>query len=324
MATARIPRVPAAFFGIVLGLVGLGNDWRLASRIWGIPHWIGETVMLTATAVWVVLLILYLAKWQWARTDALGEFHHPVLCCYVGIVPVSTAFIALAIQPYAFGTAVSLAFIGIVGQLAFAVYRTGRLWMGGRDPTTTTAVLYLPTVAGSFVSSIVLSSFGHPDWGLPFFGIGLLSWLAIESVLLHRLYTVEELPGALRPTLGIQLAPPTVGCAAYFSITQGPPDLLTIGLLGYGLFQAAVLVRLIPWIARDGFSPSYWAFTFGVSALGLDALRFVERGNQGPIQSAAPYIFGAANLVIGGIAIGTVWLLLGGSLRPNTSGPRAH
>lgn len=31
---ARRPSIPAAFFGVVLGLVGLGNGWRLASRIW--------------------------------------------------------------------------------------------------------------------------------------------------------------------------------------------------------------------------------------------------------------------------------------------------
>jgi tellurite resistance protein len=35
----------------------------------------------------------------------------------------------------------------------------------------------------------------------------MLSRLAIESVLLHRLYTVGELPPPLRATLGIQLAP---------------------------------------------------------------------------------------------------------------------
>jgi len=39
----------------------------------------------------------------------------------------------------------------------------------------TTPVLYLPTVAGSFFSAITLSTFGHPDWSAPFFGVGVLS-----------------------------------------------------------------------------------------------------------------------------------------------------
>jgi hypothetical protein len=65
------------------------------------------------------------------------------------------------------------------------------------------AVLYLPTVAGSFVTAITASSLGFADWGRLAFGAGLFSWLAVESVLLHRLSTVTALQPALRPTLGI-------------------------------------------------------------------------------------------------------------------------
>jgi tellurite resistance protein len=317
----KLPAVPAAFFGIVLGLVGLGGCWRLATKLWGLPAGIGEAVMLLATVVWAVLLVLYLAKWIWLRPDALTEFRHPVLCCFIGLVPVSTALVALALLPYSRRASVVLATIGIVGQLCFAIYRSGRLWMGGRDPATTTPVLYLPTVAGSFVSAIVLSAFGHPGWGMPFFGAGMLSWLSIESVLIHRLYTLPELPAPLRPTLGIQLAPPTVGCAAYLSLTSGPPDLFAQGLLGYGVLQALLLIRLVPWIAKQPFSAPYWAFTFGVAAIAQSTLRFVERGAPGPIATAAPYVLALATAVIGGIALGTVWLLLRGRLLPPAAVP---
>ena len=34
--------VPASFFGMILGLVGLGNCWRVAAKIWHLPAWIGE------------------------------------------------------------------------------------------------------------------------------------------------------------------------------------------------------------------------------------------------------------------------------------------
>jgi tellurite resistance protein len=165
--------------------------------------------------------------------------------------------------------------------------------MGNRDPATTTPVLYLPTVAGSFVSTIVLGAFGHPDWASPCYSTA-----------------------APAPTLGIQLAPPTVGCSAYLSITSGPPDLLAQALIGYGVFQALLMIRLIPWIARQPFAPSYWAFTFGLAALAISVIRFAERGAPGPISSAAPYVFTAVNLAIGGIAAGTVWLLLRGRLLP--------
>jgi tellurite resistance protein len=295
--------VPAGFFGIVLGLAGLGSGWRLAAHIWSITPFIGEAVSLLAATVWLLLMILYVAKWIWLRAEALAEFHHPVLCCFVGIVPVTTALVGWVIRPYWYPPAVVLAGVGVVGQLVFGVYRTGALWQGGRDHGTTTPTL-------------VLSAFGHSSWAVPFFGAGLLSWLAIESVLLHRLYVVSELPPLLRPTLGIQLAPPAVGCAAYFSIAPGPPDLFAQGLIGYALFQALVLIRLLPWIARQPFSASYWAFSFGVSALGLDMLRCVERGDTGPLAIAAPYVFAIANIIIGALAAGTLLQMLRGKLLP--------
>jgi tellurite resistance protein len=39
---------------------------------------------------------------------------------------------------------------------------------------------------------------------------------------------------AMRPTLGVQLAPPAVGAVAYLGVTQGPPDIFAHALIGYG------------------------------------------------------------------------------------------
>jgi tellurite resistance protein len=308
--------VPASFFGMILGLVGLGNCWRVAAKIWHLPGWIGEVIMLIAVAVWFVLLLLYVSKWLWAREEALVELEHPIFCCFIGLVPVSTVLVALALSPYSHAIAVALFVVGAIGQLSFGVYRSGRLWMGGRNPETTTPVLYLPTVAGGFVSAIVASALGYREWGTLFFGAGMFSWLALESIIMQRLYLLDALPKPLRPTLGIQLAPPVVGCVAYLSITRGQPDTFAQILFGYGLLQALILLRLMPWLFQQPFAASYWAFTFGIAALALSALRFVERGMTGAMEGLAALLFIGANIVIGSIALGTLRLLLRGKLLP--------
>ena len=92
-------------------------------------------------------------------------------------------------------------------------------------------------------------------------------------------------------TLGIQLAPPTVGCSAYLSITSGPPDLIAQMLLGYGVFQALLLIRLLPWIVQQPFAPSYWAFTFGLSAIAASFVRtlwLLQRGRLLPAPLLPP------------------------------------
>jgi tellurite resistance protein len=312
---ARIA-VPASLFGIVLGLAGLGGAWRAAGRVWQLPSVIGEALMFIAAIVWAVMLALYAAKWIYAREEALRELEHPIQCCFVGLIGVATMLISMAALPYS-RLAAHIAFaVGAFFTLAFAVWRTGILWHGGRDPGTTTPVLYLPTVGGAFVMATAAAALGHRDWGQLAFGAGLFSWLAIESVLLHRLYTVTSMPAPLRPTLGIQLAPPVVGGVAYLSVTTGAPDLLAYAMLGYGLLQALLLLRLLRWIRQQPFAPSYWAFTFGATALAAVPLDMMERGTTEAVASIAPYLFVAANIVVGLIAVATVRLTVKGQLLP--------
>jgi tellurite resistance protein len=48
----RPPIVPAGFFGIVLGLAGLGNAWRAAHQVWHLPSIVGEILLAFASIVW--------------------------------------------------------------------------------------------------------------------------------------------------------------------------------------------------------------------------------------------------------------------------------
>ena len=316
----KIPTIPASFFGSVLGLAGLGGSWRAAHDAWGLPVWPGEAFYAVAGVTWFVLLLLYVGKWLNARAAAVEEAFHPVQCCFIGLVGVATMLVGAGALPYWRPLAIVLIAAGGLFALGFAMWRTGELWKGGRDPATTTPVLYLPTVAGSFVSAASLGALGHPDWGQAFFGAGLFSWLAIESVLIHRLLTVDPLPPPLRPTLGIQLAPAPVGALAYLSVVQGPPDLLAHALLGYAVLQALVLVRLLPWITKQPFAPSYWAFTFGATASASTALKLVARGDAGPSAAIAPIAFVAANIVVGFVAVRSSALIMRW-IRPANSAP---
>lgn len=309
-----MPVVPAAFFGIVLGLAGLGGIWRIAARIWALPPLIGEIVMLVAALVWLIVALLYAVKWIKAPDAARAEAAHAVQCCFIGLAGVATMLVGLGALPYARLAAEILIGAGALFTLAFALWRTGGLWQGDRDPAATTPVLYLPTVAGGFVTATALAALGHRDWGQLAFGAGLFSWFAIESVLLHRLYTAPMMPPPLRPALGIQLAPPVVGAVAYLSVGPGTPDIIVHALIGYGLLQALLLLRLLPWIRQQPFTPSYWGFTFGATALAAGPMLLVEQGDAGAIASLAPPLFAAANVVVLLVAGATLRLALKGRL----------
>lgn len=314
MALRKLPIVPASFFGIVLGVGGLGNAWRAAHEVWRLPSLVGELLLATATLIWLCLLVLYAAKWIYARPAALAELSHPVQCCFVGLAGLTAMVIAAAVLRYSHPLAWLLFVLGFLYTIAFAVWLTGMLWEGGRDKTHTTAALYLPVVGGSFVAAAVVANLGYAEWGELAFGAGAFTWLAIDAVLLHRLYTAEAMPPMMRPTLGIQLAPPTVGALAYINVSHGPPDLFIHAMLAYGLMIAAVLLRLLPWIRAQPFSVSYWGFTFGVTALATAPLRLIEHGETGPLALLAPYLFVAGNLIILLMTLATLRLLWQGKL----------
>ena len=298
--------IPASFFGMILGLVGLGSSWRVAARLWHLPAQVGEAIMAVSLAVWAILTAAYWYKWLMHRQAAIEELSHPIHCCFIGLAPSSTVLMAIVLAPHAHSLAM-VAFVGgSIGQVAFGVWRFGGMLEGDRQLSTTTPVIYLPSVAGNFIVSIAAGQVGLPSWGILFFGVGLFSWFALESIVVNRLLNAEALPLALRPTLGIQLAPPVVAAVACMSNTQGTPDLLVQAAWGYGLVQLLLMLRLLPWILKQPFTPSYWAFSFGVTALSTGALMMTERGVTGAVAQMAPVVFVFTNLVMLILVVGTL------------------
>ncbi|WP_250525789.1 dicarboxylate transporter/tellurite-resistance protein TehA [Caballeronia sp. GAWG2-1] len=308
--------MPVAFFGIAVGLLALAGAWRAAAHVWAIPAVVPPLLTAGALSVWLALMIAYARKWLIERDAAIAEMAHPVQSSFAALAPVSTLLAAQAVQNYSRELAIVLFVAGVVSQLGLGAYLHGRFWQGGRKPELTTPAIYLPTVAPSFVAGTAAASLGWTQIGALFFGAGVFSWLAIESIVMHRAAVHDPLPDALRPTLGIQLAPPVVGGVSYLAITHGVPDLFAYMLLGYGLYQAMMLTRLLPWIRQQSFTPSYWAFSFGVAALPTMAIRMLERGAAGPLLWLAPASFIVANVVFASLTVGTVLALFKGKLFP--------
>ncbi|BDL37734.1 dicarboxylate transporter/tellurite-resistance protein TehA [Methylorubrum sp. GM97] len=300
---------------MVLGLCGLGNGWRAAARLGLAPAWIGEALSLLGVAVWAAWLALYASRWLNDRKTVLFEARDPTSSFFASLAPVATMIASVGLAPHWPDVAWVMALAGLAGATLSAVWGVGGLWMGDRAFEATTPILYMPTVGGGFVAAITCAAFGMKEVGLLFFGAGLLSWLTLESVVIHRLI-LQTLPVPLRASLGLHLAPPAVACVAYLAVTDGPPDQLAQILFGYALLHALVMVRLVPWLRQQPFSPAAWAYTFGVSALPLAALRLTERGLEGPSASLAVPLFVTANLIIGWIALRTLGLLLRGKLLP--------
>ncbi len=316
---SRRSQIPASFFGIAVGMLALANAWRVGDRLWALPPEVAHGLTLAALATWLVVTGFYARKWLQDAAAAKAELQHPVQSAFVALLPVSSLLASMALIPYSHELALGVFVVAAVGQVALSVWLQGRFWQGDRAPETVTPAAYLPTVGQNFVAATAASTFGFHDLGLLFFGVAALSWLALESVILNRAAVHDAMAPALRPTLGVQLAPPVVGGVAWMSLNGGTPDVVALALLGYGAYQALMLARLLPWIADHNgrrFSPSYWAFSFGVGALPTLAMRVAEAHKSALVDGLAPVLFGVSNLVFAVLIVKTLVLLVQGRLLP--------
>ena len=314
--TAQRAPVPVSFFSIPVGLLAFAGTWHVGARLWHLPEGIVQAFTFAGLAAWVALLGMYARKWFTHREEAIAELQHPLQSAFAALVPVSSMLAAVALIPFARDLALAVFVVALAGQLALGLALNGRLWMGGRPPELVTPAIYLPSVAQSFVAATASAAFGWHELGLLLFGVGLLAWLALESLILQRAAVGTPLPVAQRPLLGIQLAPAVVGGGSWMALTTGTPDMFAWLLLGYGLYQALLLLRLLPWIREQAFVPGYWAFSFGTAALPALAIRMVDRGATGLVADLAPALFIAANVVFALLLGGTVRLLARGALLP--------
>ena len=310
----RLPLVPASFFGIVLGVLGLGNAWRAAAANWGVPRFVGELTIGAGAVIWLTLITLYSTKWLFARAAAEDEMADPLQCCFAGLSGVTACLVSISLKSYLPSMSAVLFIIGLAFTIGFASWRTSRLWKGRRDPATNLPFLYLPTVAGGFISAIGASAFGYAEIAYMAFGASFFSWLALESLVLLRLINGTELPPAQRGILGIQLAPPAVGALAVLATFGSAGHSVASAMMGYAILQALAVLWLLPWIAQERFSPGLWGYSFGATALANVAVLLSADGGSLTYHLLGAVSLTAATIVVAVLAIRTSAMLYSGKL----------
>ncbi|WP_333849499.1 dicarboxylate transporter/tellurite-resistance protein TehA [Leclercia sp.] len=313
-ATERVLNLPAGYYGMVLGTIGMGFAWRYASTLWPVTRWPGEILVMLAMAIWLLLTLAFITRAIRFPRSVLAEMRHPVMSSFVSLFPATTMLVAIGFVPWYRPLALVLFTVGAVVQLSYAAWQSAGLWRGKHPEEATTPGLYLPTVANNFISAMACGALGFHDAGLVFLGAGVFSWLSLEPVILQRLRSAGELPAAMRTSLGIQLAPALVACSAWLSVNGGEADTFAKMLFGYGLLQLLFTLRLMPWYLSQPFNASFWSFSFGVSALATTGLHLGQSSPSGFFHAIAIPLFIFTNAIIALLLVRTFVLLMQGKL----------
>lgn len=295
--------MPPNRFGIPLGLAGLATAWHAAGAKLGTSAAIPGAIDILAAVVLLVVGWLYAVQ---GPRRVVADLRDPVQAPFVAVPAITGMMLAAALASVAFAAGRVLVVIFLALTIGVGSYLVG-WWIGGdADQVSVHPGYYLPTVAGGLVGVITLSEVHLRGLAEAAFGVGVLSWVLLGSVVLNRLVTARALPASLQPVTAIELAPPALAGVAWFALASHGTDLVAYAIGGYLVLMALVQVRLLPRYLKLRFSPGFWAFTFSYAIAVTLALEWIARTNP---PGATGYAIGAITAItvfIGAIAVRTV------------------
>jgi tellurite resistance protein len=262
-----LEHLPLPLLAMPMGIGGVGLAWRQAEATLGVPAAIGEALLAFTTLLWVAVVALQGTRALRHPAALAADLVHPVRVAFSATPTIGLMIVSALAWPYAPALGEALWGTAVAVHLLVAMLLLRRILSGGGE-----AAMLAPPLLIPLVGNIVAPAFGAPmgfvelSWML--FGIGLVLWLAVLPLLLHRLLAGPALPPPLRPTLVILLAPPAVAALALIGITGGAGG-ASLAFAGVALLVAAVLVSMAGEIARVPFGLTWWAVTFPTAAFAV-------------------------------------------------------
>jgi len=305
------PRIPPNFFAMPFGLAGLAAAWHVAITITGGSALIPAAINIVAAAVWLIFVLMHAAR---GVRSAIADLTDPVLAPFLPVAAITGMLLAWALSEYSFTTGQVLVVVFFVITLVAGGWMTGQWIVADLDQDKVHPAYFLPTVAGCLVGAFCLAQVHLHALGEASFGIGVICYALLGSLVLNRLFFRPSLPAALVPTLAIELAPPAVAGEAYFALGGHPSSPVALLLGGYTVLMTLVQLRFLPVYAKLSFSPSFWAFTFSYAAAATDALAWISLSKPAGATAYAIVVITAITVFIAVIAVRTVSLLIRGKL----------
>lgn len=301
-------RFPVGLFAIPVGLLALAGAWHRAEGFgWALAGHLAQALSWSAVLLLAILSLLYGAKClQHPRTIAT-EFAHPLTGSMMALVPISFLLCTVYFgEPGHLGW-LGLALLALTLQGFIAIRVVERLANASLPVAAITPALYVPPVGGGLVGGMALSTLGYPGWAALLFGMGLVSWGLLEIRVLNRLFE-GTMPEALRPTIGLELAPATISTLAAATIWPLlPGDVLIVGL-GIAAGPVVAVMMRFKWWARIPFALGFWSFSFPLAAFAGAVTEVVRRGGWPPLVGGLALL--VASTVIAFLLAKTLLLLL--------------
>ncbi len=310
-------RIPLNFFGMPFGLCGLAGCWTVAAAYGLAPAGVAAATFGVAALVWLAVLGAYL-RYVVSDRGALGRDLRDRTAGPFAALAVITPMLlgAQGVRPFAPAAAAVVVDAALALTVLLGAWLTGDWILGPLELDQVHPGYFLPTVAGGLVASAAAAAVGQQGLARVMFGLGVVCWFVLGSVILVRLLTRPPLPALLLPTLAIEVAPSAVASLAWFAIHGDRVDDVAAAIGGYGLLMVLAQVRFVPAYLRLPFLPGLWAFTFSWAAVASVGMHWLQAAPAPGRQVGQYALLAAATVLVGGIAVRTAVALVRGRLLP--------
>lgn len=310
-------RVPLNVFGVGFGLAGLATTWRVADKLDLAPGVIATVLVLVATAAWAVSLAFYVHHVTTGGGSLVQDVQDMTAGPFASLIVIVPLLLAVdGLEPYAPQLARVVVDILIVAVVVVGGLYTGFWMRGGTELDRLHPGYFLPTVAGGFIASAAAAEVGQVRLSQMMFGLGLVCWTIVGSVILGRLVFRPRLPDALAPTLAIEVAPAAVASLALFFSSDGLVTTPIALLAGYGLLMVMAQLPLLPRYLTLPFSLGTWAFTFSWAAVASAGLFWITAEQPPGAKLLSYLLLTAITMLVVAVATRTVVAMAQRTLLP--------
>lgn len=268
---SRLEHFPVSFFGASMGVLGLGLALR-ASGFHGLSYGVG----IVAALVLVALLGVTLLKAIRYPAAMVEEWNHPVRLAFFPAISISILLFATLIRETHPQTAHILWSVGALAQAILTIVVISA-WISHRAFVTAqlSPAWFIPAV-GNVIVPLAGVPLGYIEISWYFLSVGILFWIILATLVFNRLIFHDPLPGKLRPTLVILIAPPAVAFLAWLQLNGGELDALARVLINCGYFFLALVAVQGPALLKLPFALSFWALSFPMAAITTASFRFAD------------------------------------------------
>jgi tellurite resistance protein len=246
----------------------------------------------------------------------LEDWRNPILSPFLALVLIVPTLLAGELASVDLSVGRVLVAILTAFAVALGGWSTGQWIINDLNDECMHPGYLLPTATGGLVSSIAASEAHLHLLAKAWFGVGIISWLLVASIVLNRLFVRPRLPPPLAPTLALEAGPPMVAGVAYHAIHPESVDAFAAALGGYAILMVALQLRLIPVYVRLSFTPGFWSFTFPAAAVALDGVVWLQMTRPSGYVAYTAAMLACVTLVITAVAARSIVALCRGQFFP--------